>query len=540
VIEARIQRLDRTAVAGEARGVSRAARILLPLLAVSSAAIAQEPALGRFFRTDDFVHLYEIVEHGWLQSALTTNGGHLSITSNTAFYLCHALFGLNAGMFFAVAWLTHLLNVYLLYRVVEISTDRQVLAFIPALLWGVSGLAQEPLGWFAVYGHVLLATWILWFLAEVAEVSRGRRELGAWTLARWVLLLLLGATSFGTGIPIAMLSGPVVLLLLAGSSERRRSALWLSSLVVLVPVLYFATFWIYYSILSPGSQPELRDPPLVGSLRPSNWWPTFSLLGMLLAYGVANLLLGPLVTATEAGIALGPLAGASLHAVAAGCAVFSAAVLAACAVALRRASSDARRRIAGYGVLAVGAYGMVALARASFFGFLNVSLTLPMVQPRYHYMAQALTAIFLTLAAAQLPLPRFRPSGWRWGAVVAAALLVVALGRSSSLVVYEMMGPDGRVPFERTVAEIEDAVASSPPGSEVRIENRPFEGGGFLSGPFLAGTAAVFVIAFPSNEVDGRRVYFVERDPERRQAWVDRIPGTRLSRLLVAPNPRGS
>jgi hypothetical protein len=124
--------------------------------------------------------------------------------------------------------------------------------------------------------------------------------------------------------------------------------------------------------------------------------------------------------------------------------------------------------------------------------------------------------------------------------VVVAALLVVALGRSSSLVVYEMMGPDGRVPFERTVAEIEDAVASSPPGSEVRIENRPFEGGGFLSGPFLAGTAAVFVIAFPSNEVDGRRVYFVERDPERRQAWVDRIPGTRLSRLLVAPNPRGS
>ena len=513
---------------------------MLPLLAVSCAAIVQGPVLGRFFRTDDFVHLYEIIEHGWWQFALTTNGGHLLITSNTAFYLCHAIFGLHAELYYAVAWLTHLLNVYLLYRVVEISTDRPVLAFAPALLWGISGLAQEPLGWFSVYGHVLLATWILCFLAEVAQVSRGQRELGSWTLARWILLLLLGATSFGTGISIAMLSGPVVYLLLAGCPERRRAALCLGSLVVLVPVVYFATIWIYYSIVSPGSQSELRDASWLDLLSPSNWPPTVSLLGMLLAYGTSDLLLGPLVTANGDGVALGPLAGASLYVVAAVCAAFSAAVLAACAVALRRASPDARRRIAGYGVLAVGAYGMVALARAGFFGFLNVSLTKPMVQPRYHYMAQALIAIFLALAAAQLPLPRSRPSGWKWVVAAAALLFAVGLGRASSLVVYDMMGPDGRIPFGETVASIEDAIASSPLGSEVRIENLFFPGGGPLSGPFFAGTAAVFVIAFPSNDVEGRRVHFVERDPKRRLEWVERIPGTRLSELLVAPNPRGS
>ena len=530
-----MHRQPRSSTPGEATGASRAARAILPLLAVSCAAIVQEPVLGNFFRGDDFYHLYDIVDHGWVQFALTSHGGHLLITSNTAFYLCHAIFALHAEMYYVVAWLTHLLNVYLLYRVVEVSTDRPVLAFVPALLWGISGLAQEPIGWFSVYGHVLVATWVLWFLAEVAEVGRGRRELEAWTLARWILLLLLAATSFGTGIPIAMLSGPVVYLLLAGCPERRRAAFWLGSLVLVIPAVYFGSFWVY-THLNVGSGSEIRYGSWFDLLSPSNWWPTLSLLGMLLAYGVAHLLLGPLVMSTADGVALGPLAGASLDAVAAVCAAFSAVVLAVCAVALRRASPDARRRIAGYGILAVGAYGMVALGRAGFFGLFKIALTFPAVQPRYHYAGQALFAIFLALAAAQLPLPRPRPSWWTRGVAAAALLLAVGLGRASSLVVEGMLGPDGRDQFDETVSSIKGAIASSPPGSDVRIENGVFPPAGILSASLFAGIAAVFVIAFPSNIVDGRRVYFVERDPERRLEWVERIPGTRVSELLVAPD----
>jgi hypothetical protein len=516
--------------------VSRA--VILPLLAMSCAAIVQQPALGHFFRLDDFLHLYDIVEHGWLQFALTTNGGHLLITSNTAFYLCHALFGLHAEMYMVVAWLTHLLNVYLLYRVVEISTDGAELAFVAALLWGVSGLAQEAIGWFSVYGHVLVVTFVLWFLAEVAQVSRGRRALGAWTLARWILLLLLGATSFGTGIPIAMLAGPAVYLLLAGHPGRRRAALWMGSLVLLVPAVYVASIWIFYATMNVGSSGAgISSGRWLAVLGPSNWLLTLALLGMLVDYGVANLLLGPLVTSTGEAVARGPLAGASLDAVAAVSAVFSAAVLVACVFALRRASADARRQIAGYGILAVGAYGMIALARAAFYSVNNIALTWPAVQPRYHYVSQALIAIFLALAAAQLPLPRWRPSGWTRGLVAVALLLAVWLGRISSLVVNGMMDPDGRAAFDETVASVEEAIAASPPGSDVRIENHYFAGAGPLSGPYFAGTAAVFVIAFPSNVVDGRRVFFVERDSKRRFEWIERIPGTRLSELIVAPAP---
>lgn len=531
-----MQRQSRAGLADEAAGASRAARALLPLLAVLCAAIVQSPILGHFFRRDDFLHLYQIADLGWLRFALTTHGGHVLITSNTAFYLCHALFGLHAEMYYVVAWLTHLLNVALLYRVVEIATDRPALAFVPALLWGISGLAQEPLGWFSVYGHVLVATWVLWFLCDVAQVGRGRRELTAWTRARWVLLLLLAATSFGTGIPIAMLSGPVVYLLLAGHPGRRRAALWLGSLAVLVPAVYLVAIWIHSQWYGEAGS-GLGLGAWFAALAPSNWWPTSSLLAMMIAYGVAHLLLGAAVTTTIDGVARGPFAGTSLFAVLCISGAVAVALLGMCAVSLRRASPATRQHIAGYAILAIGAYGIVALGRAAFYGQFATSLTWPAAQPRYHYAGQALVAIVLALAAAQLPLPRLRPGVWARGAAVAALLLALGLGWTACLVVHGLLGPDGRDAFSGTVASIQDAIASRPPGSDVRIENRFFPAAGIIMASSFPGTAAVFVIAFPGNEVDGRRVRFVERDPKRRLEFTGRMPGTRMSELLVAPGP---
>jgi len=56
-------------------------------------------------------------------------------------------------------------------------------------------------------------------------------------------------------------------------------------------------------------------------------------------------------------------------------------------------------------------------------------------------------------------------------------------------------------------------------------------GDGSLSFP---GWAAVFVIAFPDNVIDGKRVYFVEPDESRRKFAAARV-GHRISTLLVEP-----
>ena len=46
------------------------------------------------------------------------------------------------------------------------------------------------------------------------------------------------------------------------------------------------------------------------------------------------------------------------------------------------------------------------------------------------------------------------------------------------------------------------------------------------------GRAGVFVVTHPSDMVDGRRVRFIERDPEV-LTWFGERPETRLAHLLV-------
>jgi hypothetical protein len=83
--------------------------------------------------------------------------------------------------------------------------------------------------------------------------------------------------------------------------------------------------------------------------------------------------------------------------------------------------------------------------------------------------------------------------------------------------------------------EIRDAVASYPEGSTVYLEN--LSSPRLLLGPVMPdrlfpGRAGVFVITHPSDMVDGRRVRFIEHDPEVLAWYLDR-PGTRLAQLLV-------
>jgi hypothetical protein len=48
------------------------------------------------------------------------------------------------------------------------------------------------------------------------------------------------------------------------------------------------------------------------------------------------------------------------------------------------------------------------------------------------------------------------------------------------------------------------------------------------------GRAAVFLLTRSGDEVDGRRVRFIERDPAVR-AWYAARPESRLGRLLIDP-----
>ena len=69
------------------------------------------------------------------------------------------------------------------------------------------------------------------------------------------------------------------------------------------------------------------------------------------------------------------------------------------------------------------------------------------------------------------------------------------------------------------------------------IPNRPFRSGwGIPHSNLFQGWAAIFIISYPENTVEGKRIYFVENDPLLR-IHAAQLEGTRISGLLAAPRP---
>ena len=121
------------------------------------------------------------------------------------------------------------------------------------------------------------------------------------------------------------------------------------------------------------------------------------------------------------------------------------------------------------------------------------------------------------------------------GALFAGLGLIVA-GRLYSGFAIDVH-PQARSYFAETLGDIETAVAAQPAGSIVYLENLQSPVtifGPVIKNPAFPGRAAVFLIAHPSDTVDGRRVRFVERDRQIRTYYAQ-AGERRLGQLLVAP-----
>ena len=272
---------------------SGTAGLLLAFVLLASAWV-QSPLLNSGFYADDFLWLYRIENLPWLELVLKTHGGHLLHTRNAAFWACHQLFGLEPSGYLWVALLTHVLNVALLFVVIERLTRRPVVAALIAALWGMAPIHQDPLRWISVYGHVLAATFVLAALADMAGLIARNRSPTSWALVRWALLLLLAATSFGTGLGVALGFVAIAWLVLPRASGRGRAAFLFAVLTVTLTVAYFAL---------ERSLVDLASYPLFKSI---------ALCSNLAAYGLSSLVLGPLLTWTREGDLVGPLGGVEL------------------------------------------------------------------------------------------------------------------------------------------------------------------------------------------------------------------------------------
>jgi hypothetical protein len=179
-----------------------AAAVAVPL-AVTAAVYA--PLLHGYFFADDFYNFTRIADRGCGRFAVEPMVGHVLLARNLVMCVQHGLFGLDARGYFAIVLATHLLNVWLLFRVIRLLTDRRAAACIGATLWRASPLHAEPLGWYAVYGHVLSATALLGALALALPRFEGdARHPPVGIAVGCGIMLLLGATCFGTGLAIGV------------------------------------------------------------------------------------------------------------------------------------------------------------------------------------------------------------------------------------------------------------------------------------------------------------------------------------------------
>ena len=491
----------------------------LALVPLALTAWVYYPITRVYFFADDFYHLGRLANDDNLAFVLAPFGGHNLLVRNLAFLGSWHLFGLHSEPWYWTVLLTHLLNVWLLFGVLGAFTASVPLACFGATLWGICPLGAGTIAWYSVYGQAMVATILLLILDRLARLGAAGKPLPPRTACLWYALLLAGTTCFGTGIGVALVFPVVLFLLLPAAWRQPGVRLAYLALPAVTLAAYFAlrqaAEWI---------EPLPFSEQVHRASAASGLWDAPAMLLPLLAFAVGGSALGHFLEPEHF-----PDARTWLT-----IAVFAVGL----GFVAWRGDSKARRAALAMAALAVGVYGVVAVGRANVYTTFGVPLARAAAEPRYHYVGTIPVVILLCQALVQIG-----RIGWL-SAVPRGLLLAAGLGLSlagyarSSFRIDEHRATRDYV--TRTTREIVDAVAASPPGTTVYLENGNTDP---VIGPwldvFLPGRAGLFLFLAPVDDVlEGRHVRFVERNPRVLEFWAGR-PRARLTTLLVAPRPAG-
>jgi len=459
------------------------------------------------------VCMLSIVNDGFLRFVLRPFGGHNLLVRNLVFYVFWQLFGLHAAPYFWAILLTHLVNVWLLFRVLRSLTASAMLACVGATLWGTSPIAAGVLAWYAVFGHALVATFLLVVLDRLVALARSGAPVPARTAWSWYIILLLGSVTFGVGIGVA-LAFPVVLFVMVPAAWRqprvRAAYLALPLVTLALYVAYRRLYPIFIEPLSPGElsiQPGLNALPrklagvaaLVGYCASEY---TRSFFGAVRAYPDRA---SPVVVGILAA-GLGLLCW--------------------------RGSGPTRRTAVAMASLCLGVYLVIVLGRIDFSGN---SLNTLAGQQRYHYVGAIPIVILVCLAMQEVGRIGWLARVPRMPLLLAALALWAWVFMGSTFRVELHAGP--KYVVDTALSGIDVEVSRSPAEATVYLEsgaNSQTMLGFVMRDIDFPGRAAIFLLAHHDDRIDGRTVRFIIRDPQILAHYRQR-PDSPLARLLVSP-----
>mgnify|MGYP001149346750 CR=1 FL=1 len=508
---------------------------LLALIPVSASLLVHSSVLSYDFRADDIAHFYDAANAGFLELVFTPAAGHNYLFRNTILYVFYRLFGLDPVPYFGMMVLSHSLNSFLLYRLLMSLSGRPLLAAFCSTLWGMSPVNQGALGWFSAFGSIHVGLFLLLLLSELLRLRKTASMPGARAIASWYLLAFCMATSFAVGLALCIVLPAVAWLVFSEHPDRSRITRLLSPSALLVPAFCFLSYYIHaYLSGRPAAQ------PFSDILKP-DYWPTMLRLSAdLYSYGLCSLLLGPIFAFGESGVVLGPLRDFNAEELLVSAHAMALPFLAWLAWTTGRSSVSRRRIVLAFLMLSVTSYAAISVGRAWLVDMFCIRIECTVEScatvMRYHYVGPLMLAVLGGLIADETLVGRSWP--FRRGLFLLAIWTVAMVYPcyKSASAMYAEKGEAFRQEYQRVMREIEDQIDRSKPGGAVYLENRALESKllfGF-AGKFAAlpGWAALFAITYPDNTVDGKKVYFVESDPEILRMARSR-PHTYINRLLV-------
>ena len=117
-----------------ARTAPRRPQLLAPIVPLLATFAVWLPLRRNYFSGDDFFHLHDLVTRPLSNLLGQVWGGHLLVLYNAAFWTLFQLFGTDPRGYVSTVILTHLLNTFLVFRLIR--PHGPVLACFGALLWG--------------------------------------------------------------------------------------------------------------------------------------------------------------------------------------------------------------------------------------------------------------------------------------------------------------------------------------------------------------------------------------------------------------------
>jgi len=483
----------------------------LLLVAAMGSAVAAYPIMGNYFAHDDFGSFYEVANFGPWDFIGETAAGHMYVVRNSLLYVWFLLFGLDAAWCFAFMLIVHVVNVLLLFVLLRRLTSSAYLACFGALLFGVSPMNPGTLGWYAVSGHALAATFVLAALLLIVPHDRnGGPPLRFGTAAGASLCMLAASQSFGTGAAAALVY-PLVAVLLRPSILRTRT----SALIVgLVPVIVIGALFALYG-QARRLNPMPLDPSQISTAMLSSLGHPLVvyMFRHIAALGVFSLVTGPAYTLMRY-----PQGAVPILVVLGGGVTW----------VLVRGTMATRRAVLAFLILAVACYASIAAGRGLAFSFLRPDdlIRAYLGASRYHYLAQIALALVVTLVLAEIGPRLVWPPTTKRLLLGAWVMWTVA---GTVLLRPPMDHFDGqRAEVVRIDESMLRQVRSQPAGTTVCIPNEPTQ----LAIGF-PGSVGVFVMLHPDDELEGRRVRFVASNPA---LLARRVDGGRLAHLLVRPS----